>query len=1412
VLRVLGWTGAGLALTVVAAAAAGWWWAGTPQSLPATLAFAARHLPAGQTLEVREATGSLRAGGQLAWLRWQSPALRVEVTGLQLRWQLRPLLDRRLQVDQFQAAQVVLTPGPPTESPEGEPLQSVTLPIDIELPFDVREIVWAAASPLTVRGLAGHYRYADSEHQLRLDGVEVADGRYAGTLNLQGPAPMAITAALRGTVTAPMAQGVAPLVVQAQADVQGTLAQPDGRLKVAARVAPQDGGADGMRATLDAEIAPWQAQPVVTASGEFVRIDAARFWPGLPHTDLSGTVAAGPVPPAQPGAPTAWQARLQARNALPGPWDRQRLPVAGIDATARLDGQDWTIPASTIEAGGGEIQLQGRYSPAPAPWQVEATVRDVRPAQLFSTLDASPVGGTLVASQQADTIAFDAALQAAAAPRGKANGAAGADALRVDVLRAQGQWHQPTQALDVKTLRIDAGPARIAGELQAQIASQSGSGKLDLTLPGATARVNGRLAPQQGQAQAQVDLRDAAALQRWVASLPGLADVFAGARMAGAAKLDLRYDGGWASLQQQIANPGTPVRGLAVQMALDAPRLDLQLPSAAPATASAAAPTATAARAAPTATRPRVPPSAAGARAAPTAAGARAGSTAPSGNLPTAPAGAEPMRVQLRDLKARLAGTPADATLDVDGTATVDAQRLTLSTRASGGISGPNQWRLALASLRASVASVATGTAASAASAAPAAPWVLQLQAPLTATVRKIDGPGWRVESSGSSATLQGPAPGRVQLQWEPLLLVQTAGATAQAPSRVQLRSRGRLIGLPMAWAEAFSTPGQPSPLQTAGISGDLVFDGDWDIEALDTLRATARLARRSGDLQVRAGDAALVRRIHTEGTGTASETRYDGARAADAPATPAGIRRAELTISAEGLAVRAQLNWDSERAGDIQADVRSRVVQQDGGYSWAEDAPLSGVIAARLPDIGVWSMFAPPAWRIDGSLAANATLAGTRAVPQWNGTLSGDGLAVRAAVEGIELQDGRLRASLAGNRLTLQEFSLKGGSASRARIAGPSGNLSTVSSEAARDGGELRVTGDLSWGEASAERSAIRMAMQAQLRRLRVLVRSDRQVSVSGDLQAKLEAGQLTVGGAVTADRGVIILPDETAPTLGTDVTIRSAAIDAEARARQARAQASLDAAAAKSAKAVPAKTPDIAVSIDMGNDFAVQGHGLVTRLGGQLQVVSNSQTRGEPRVTGQIRTVQGRYRAYGQQLDVESGLASFNGPIANPSLDILAVRPNLEQKAGVRITGTAQSPRVALYSNPTLTDAETLSWMLLGRSTAGGGAEAAVMQQAALALLGGFGPKGGGGNFATRFGLDEIGFKGPASGEDATSSAITLGKRLTDQIYVTYEASLAGSLGTLYIFYDLTRNLALRGQAGLKSGVDLIYTLSYD
>ena len=64
VLRFSGWLLVGLCALVLAVGTLAWWWSGRDSSLAALLARAALHLPAGQTLDSREVSGSLRSGGR----------------------------------------------------------------------------------------------------------------------------------------------------------------------------------------------------------------------------------------------------------------------------------------------------------------------------------------------------------------------------------------------------------------------------------------------------------------------------------------------------------------------------------------------------------------------------------------------------------------------------------------------------------------------------------------------------------------------------------------------------------------------------------------------------------------------------------------------------------------------------------------------------------------------------------------------------------------------------------------------------------------------------------------------------------------------------------------------------------------------------------------------------------------------------------------------------------------------------------------------------------------------------------------------------------------------------------------------------------------------------------------------------
>jgi translocation and assembly module TamB len=145
--------------------------------------------------------------------------------------------------------------------------------------------------------------------------------------------------------------------------------------------------------------------------------------------------------------------------------------------------------------------------------------------------------------------------------------------------------------------------------------------------------------------------------------------------------------------------------------------------------------------------------------------------------------------------------------------------------------------------------------------------------------------------------------------------------------------------------------------------------------------------------------------------------------------------------------------------------------------------------------------------------------------------------------------------------------------------------------------------------------------------------------------------------------------------------------------------------------------------------------------------------------------------------------------------------------QRVGVQISGNAMAPYVRLYAEPDMPEAQKLSWLVTGRASAGSGAEAALVQQAALALLASRsgGTKRG---VAASLGLDELSFRR----EGADGPSLTLGKRFGRNFYAAYERSLSGALGTLFIFYDLTRRVTVRAEAGEKTAVDLIFTFAFD
>jgi translocation and assembly module TamB len=417
---------------------------------------------------------------------------------------------------------------------------------------------------------------------------------------------------------------------------------------------------------------------------------------------------------------------------------------------------------------------------------------------------------------------------------------------------------------------------------------------------------------------------------------------------------------------------------------------------------------------------------------------------------------------------------------------------------------------------------------------------------------------------------------------------------------------------------------------------------------------------------------------------------------------------------------------------------------------------PLDGVLELRVEELAAWGGWVPAGWHLAGSLHTSATFGGRFDALELTGHVEGHGIGVRNVLEGVDVRDGEVSIALQGERARIERFTAREGD------------------------GEVTLSGELLLGE----RPKAVLALKAD--HLRLLGRVDRRIVMSGEGQLELDPSRIALSGRFMVDEGLIDFSQSDAPSLGDDVHVYRGAQSPQGSSAQ---------------RARPARNVSLDLRLDLGEQLRIRGHGLDTGLRGDLHM---SAPGGRMSVNGSIRTQSGTYAAYGQKLDIERGVLVFNGPVENPRLDILAIRPNLDVRVGVAVTGPAQNPRVRLYSEPDMTDVDKLSWLMLGRPTDGlGGTDVALLQRAALALIQGEKAQGG----TTILGLDTLSVRQTTDG-DVHDTVVTMGKQLSQRWYVGYERGLNATTGTWQLIYRIAQRFTVRAQSGDDNSLDMIWT----
>jgi len=545
-------------------------------------------------------------------------------------------------------------------------------------------------------------------------------------------------------------------------------------------------------------------------------------------------------------------------------------------------------------------------------------------------------------------------------------------------------------------------------------------------------------------------------------------------------------------------------------------------------------------------------------------------------------------------------------------------------------------------------------------------------------------------------------------------------------------------------------------------------------------------------------------------------------------------VYRLQGRLRGRALAVRGRLDrragrWRLQR---VHVDAGSARLALDGDLGAAADLRWS----IQAPDLAdLWP-------GLQGGLEGRGRLRGSLARPRLEGRLAGRDLAwrdlrlarlqARAAVAAARTAPLRLDLALGGLQLGVERLEraslyLEGSQArhrfrlaltgprlawegsgqgswsgrrlhetlaqGRCRLPGLGLDIRPLTLEARLDAGGLQLDGRARSGPGRLRLEA-RLGLvgdhccrgEIRLRgdRFLAVARPDLRLLLSPDLRLAVTPGRLALAGRLAVPAGRIAprqgLQGAVAPSPDVHLVQQAAA-----RPRRWRLDSHLD--------------------LVLGPDLALDAFGLSGRLQGRLQLTQAANAPAHAR--GRLQVVGGRYRAYGQDLEIERGqLLYTGGTVDDPGLDIRARRVLDEVQVGVLVSGRLRQPELRLFSDPAMEQADILSYLVTGRpARALNSAQGALVARAADSL----GLKGGNflaGQVRDRLGLDQLSITGKTREE----AGLALGKYLSPRLYLGYSRGLFDATEKLNLRYRLGRHLRLETETGTSgSGGDLIWSI---
>jgi len=251
----------------------------------------------------------------------------------------------------------------------------------------------------------------------------------------------------------------------------------------------------------------------------------------------------------------------------------------------------------------------------------------------------------------------------------------------------------------------------------------------------------------------------------------------------------------------------------------------------------------------------------------------------------------------------------------------------------------------------------------------------------------------------------------------------------------------------------------------------------------------------------------------------------------------------------------------------------------------------------------------------------------------------------------------------------------------------------------------------------------------------------------------------------------------------------------------------------------------PEMDLEIEIPGNLRIHGYGLDIELAGDLKVGRgfDEDDLPQPKVQGEVHTVQGTLQFMNRVFKVERGVVRFNGAVPpNPVLDMMLEADVTGTLVRILVTGTASDPVIELSSEPDYEQQDIMAVLLFGRPLGeldndqrggvrdeGDPGQELRQNMAGLAMV--FGTAGLQNSVSNAFGVDMVEVGSDSEGD----STLMVGKFINPKLMLKYHVSLEKS-GTYFLTMEYTLSRLFKlvttyGQGEEDSGLELKWSRRY-